>query len=44
MAIAVIAGLFTSTIMSLVVIPCLYYIFESWLQKFIVNQIVAPGS
>jgi hydrophobic/amphiphilic exporter-1 (mainly G- bacteria), HAE1 family len=44
MAIAVIAGLFTSTIMSLVVIPCLYYIFESWLQKFKVNQIVAPGS
>ena len=29
MAIAVIGGLFTSTLLSLVVIPCVYYIFES---------------
>lgn len=29
MAIAVIGGLFTSTLLSLVVIPCVYYVFES---------------
>ena len=28
MAIAVIAGLITSTLLTLVVIPCLYYVFE----------------
>jgi HAE1 family hydrophobic/amphiphilic exporter-1 len=28
MAIAVIGGLITSTLMSLVVIPCVYYVFE----------------
>jgi HAE1 family hydrophobic/amphiphilic exporter-1 len=28
MAVAVIGGLFTSTIMTLVVIPCVYYIFD----------------
>jgi HAE1 family hydrophobic/amphiphilic exporter-1 len=36
MAIAVIAGLFSSTIMSLVVIPCIYYVFESliiWIKN-----------
>ena len=29
MAVAVIGGLFTSTLLSLVVIPCVYYVFES---------------
>lgn len=30
MALAVIGGLITSTILTLIVIPCVYYIFESW--------------
>jgi HAE1 family hydrophobic/amphiphilic exporter-1 len=29
MAIAVIAGLVTSTLLTLVVIPCVYYVFEA---------------
>ena len=33
MAIAVIGGLFTSTLMSLVVIPCVYFVFEQMKQK-----------
>lgn len=34
MAIAVVGGLVTSTVMSLVVIPCVYYLFEQAKQKF----------
>lgn len=34
MAIAVVGGLVTSTLMSLVVIPCVYYIFEQIKYKF----------
>ena len=33
MAIAVIAGLFSSTLLTLVVIPCVYYLFESGKEK-----------
>ncbi len=33
MAIAVIAGLITSTLLTLVVIPCVYYVFESFFYK-----------
>lgn len=33
MALAVIGGLFTSTIMTLVVIPCVYYIFDKKVKK-----------
>jgi HAE1 family hydrophobic/amphiphilic exporter-1 len=35
MAIAVIGGLVTSTLMSLVIIPCVYYIFEQMKQFFV---------
>jgi HAE1 family hydrophobic/amphiphilic exporter-1 len=34
MAIAVIGGLVTATILSLVVIPCVYYLFEQMKNKF----------
>jgi len=34
MAIAVIGGLITSTILTLVVIPCVYYVFESAKDRF----------
>ncbi len=34
MAIAVIAGLITSTLLTLVVIPCVYYVFENIKMKF----------
>ena len=33
MAIAVIAGLITSTLLTLVVIPCVYYVFDSFISK-----------
>ena len=33
MAVAVIGGLITSTLMSLVVIPCVYYVFEQLKSK-----------
>ena len=39
MAMAVIGGLVTSTIMSLVVIPCVYYVFED-LKRRVTKQIV----
>ena len=35
MAIAVIGGLVTSTMLTLVVIPCVYYVFESTKERFI---------
>lgn len=38
MAVAVIGGLVTSTVMSLVLIPCVYYLFEQLKQK-VVNSI-----
>jgi len=34
MAYAVIGGLVTSTLLTLIVIPCVYYIFESFVSKF----------
>jgi len=34
MAIAVTAGLVTSTLLTLVVIPCVYYVFERWKEYF----------
>ncbi len=34
MAIAVTAGLVTSTLLTLVVIPCVYYVFETWKEYF----------
>ena len=34
MAIAVVGGLVTSTVMSLIVIPCVYYILEQLKRKF----------
>lgn len=37
MAIAVIGGLVTSTVMSLMVIPCVYYILEQAKRKFVKN-------
>jgi HAE1 family hydrophobic/amphiphilic exporter-1 len=33
MAIAVIAGLITSTLLTLVVIPCVYYVFETLKER-----------
>ena len=38
MAIAVTAGLVTSTILTLVVIPCVYYVFETWKEYFMGNK------
>lgn len=38
MAVAVIGGLVTSTLMSLVVIPCVYYLFEQLKQKVIKSE------
>lgn len=38
MAIAVIGGLMTSTLMSLIVIPCVYYVFESAKMRLTKNQ------
>ena len=38
MAIAVIAGLLTSTVMSLIVIPCLYFVFENLMLKLKGNK------
>ena len=35
MALAVIGGLITSTLLTLVVIPCVYYVFESWREAAI---------
>ena len=35
MAVAVIGGLVTSTVMSLVLIPCVYYLFEQLKQKMV---------
>lgn len=35
MAIAVIAGLITSTLLTLVVIPCVYYVFDSMIVKYL---------
>lgn len=37
MALAVIGGLITSTLLTLIVIPCVYYIFESWRLKVILK-------
>ena len=34
MAIAVIGGLVTSTMLTLIVIPCVYYVFESTKERF----------
>ncbi len=45
MAIAVIAGLLSSTFLTLVVIPCVYYVFESGKQKVFgkpMNEITEP--
>jgi len=39
MAIAVTAGLVTSTILTLVVIPCVYYVFETWKEYFFSNNV-----
>ena len=46
MAIAVISGLTTSTLMSLVVIPCLYYVFDNLILKFKkrINKSIYTGS
>ncbi|MBR8536180.1 efflux RND transporter permease subunit [Carboxylicivirga sediminis] len=33
MAIAVIGGLITSTLLTLVVIPCVYYVFDNWFSR-----------
>ncbi|MBS2211325.1 efflux RND transporter permease subunit [Carboxylicivirga mesophila] len=33
MAIAVIGGLMTSTLLTLVVIPCVYYVFDNWFSR-----------
>lgn len=38
MAIAVIAGLISSTVLTLIVIPCVYYIFESAREKIFGNR------
>ncbi len=38
MAIAVTAGLVTSTLLTLVVIPCVYYVFETWKEYFFVKR------
>ena len=38
MAVAVIGGLVTSTLMSLVVIPCVYYVFERMKQRVAVSS------
>jgi len=38
MAMAVIGGLVTSTLMSLVVIPCVYYVFEQMKRKVIKDE------
>lgn len=38
MAIAVIAGLISSTVLTLIVIPCVYYIFESGREKIFGNR------